>query len=120
MLIFSDAASSSSSEQAVSTMDDEDDMEVLQYSQLSVEEMCVILMAHVLEFLHGQLSSNLQVVTSTLELLFHVVDLIKTVAPDDLWVEGSQANAVMVWDTFIIIIAIHGILSSFFACECIY
>ncbi|KAK3729625.1 hypothetical protein QZH41_017666, partial [Actinostola sp. cb2023] len=93
----SDATSSSSSEHAISNVDDEDELviEALQYSQLAVEEMCVVLLPHALEVLRGQLSSNLQVVTSTTELLFHVGDLIRIVSPDDVWVEGSQHNIVM-------------------------
>ena len=79
-------------------MDEEDDIaiEALQHCQLSVEEMCVILLAHLLEFLRGPLSSDLPAVTSALELLYHVVDLLRIVAPDQIWTEGSQANVVMV------------------------
>ena len=79
-------------------MDEEDDITIqaLQHCQLAVEETCVILLAHLLEFLRGPLSGNLQAVTSALELLFHVGDLLKIVAPDQIWTEGSQANVVLV------------------------
>ena len=78
--------------------EDEDEMltEALQFSQLSVEEFCMIVLSQVIPMCQGALSTNLTTIETAVNLLHEVLSLLKKVLPVNLWQSGTQLNSLMV------------------------